>query len=233
MPQPAPARQGARPRLLDLYCHRGGMAMGYHQAGFDVVGVDLDATCAAEYPFPFIHGDAIDYLLAHGHEYDVVHGSPPCQLYTPLNAYNHKTYPDLIAPTRAAMRAVGKPYVIENVEAARREMIDPTLLCRPMFGLRMYRHRLFETSFPLAAPAHPSHVALCTRNGYLPTSERPFMTITGGRHSRAWQRAAAHAMGTPWITTIRGVCEAIPPAYATHVGQVAHTYLKVAVEVAA
>lgn len=209
---------GQRPKLLDLFCHRGGMAMGYWLAGFDVVGVDLDARCADEYPFTFVHGDAIEYLLAHGHEYDIVHASPPCQAYTPLNAYNHKTYPDLIAPTRAAMRAVGKPYVIENVEAARPEMVGPVMLCGPMFGLNIYRHRLMETSFPLTPPPHPAHTARCARNGYLPTPERPFMTITGGRHSRAWQRAAAEAMGTPWITTIRGVCEAIPPAYAQWIG---------------
>ncbi len=228
-----PPRAGTRPRVLDLFCHRGGMAMGYHQAGFDVVGVDLDASCAEEYPFTFVHGDAIEYLLAHGHEYDLIHGSPPCQAYTPLNAYNHKTYPDLIAPTRTAMRAVGRPYVIENVEAARPEMVNPVMLCGPMFGLRIYRHRLFEASFPLAPPPHPAHVARCSRNGYLPTPERPFMTITGGRHSKAWQRAAAEAMGTPWITTIRGVCEAIPPAYAKHIGQAALAMLAQAPEVAA
>ncbi|MFJ3041868.1 DNA cytosine methyltransferase [Streptomyces tendae] len=235
MTHPTPIRppRAGGPRVLDLFCHRGGMAMGYHQAGFDVVGVDLDASCAEEYPFTFVHGDAIEYLLAHGHEYDLVHGSPPCQKYTPLNAYNHKTYPDLIAPTRAAMRAIGRPYVIENVEAARPEMVDPVMLCGPMFGLRMYRHRLFEASFPLTPPPHPAHVARCTRNGYLPTPERPFMTITGGRHSKAWQRAAAQAMGTPWITTIRGVCEAIPPAYAKHIGHAALTVLARAPEVAA
>ncbi|MGA5424584.1 SAM-dependent methyltransferase [Streptomyces lavendulocolor] len=210
--------RGQKPRLLDLFCHRGGMAMGYHRAGFDVVGVDLDADCASEYPFTFVHGDAIEYLRAHGHEYDLIHASPPCQAYTPLNAYNHKQYPDLIDPTRDAMRATGRPYVIENVEAARPKMIKPVMLCGPMFRLRMYRHRLFETNFPLTQPAHPAHTALCTRNGYLPTLERPFMTITGGRHSKAWQRAAAQALDTPWITTIRGVCEAVPPAYAHWIG---------------
>ncbi|PWI41267.1 DNA cytosine methyltransferase [Streptomyces sp. ICBB 8177] len=218
-PIPIPRPRADRPRVLDLFCHRGGMAMGYHLAGFDVVGVDVDAECSTEYPFTFVHADAIDYLHAHGGEFDLIHASPPCQLYTPLNAYNHKAYPDLIAPTRQAMRAIGRPYVIENVEAARPELLDPVMLCGPMFGLRMYRHRLFETSFPLSAPVHPEHRALCTRNGYLPTEAKPFMTITGGRHSRAWQRAAAHAMGTPWITTIKGVCEAIPPGYAHWIGQ--------------
>jgi DNA (cytosine-5)-methyltransferase 1 len=192
------------------------MAMGYHLAGFDVVGVDIEAM--PEYPFTFVKGDAIEYLLEHGHEFDLIHGSPPCQAWSPLNAYNKLEYPELIGPTREAMLKVGKPHVMENVEAARAELKDPAMLCGPMFGLLMYRHRLFETSFPLATPAHPAHTALCSRNGYLPTPERPFMTITGGRHSKAWQRAAATAMGTPWITTVRGVCEAIPPAYARYIG---------------
>jgi hypothetical protein len=115
------------------------------------------------------------------------------------NAYNHKVYPDLIGPTREAFEAVGLPYVIENVEAAAPELKDPALLCGPMFGLKVYRHRLFETNWPLAVPPHPAHVERCTRNGYLPTAEKPFMSIHGGKHSKAWQRAACDAMGMPWI----------------------------------
>lgn len=125
------------------------------------------------------------------------------------------------------MRATGRPYVIENVEAAVPELHHPRLLCGPMFGLRVYRHRLFETNWELPVPPHPAHAARCARNGYPPTVERPFMTITGGRHSRAWQNAAADAMGMPWIRVpasgdikrgIREVCEAIPPAYAQWIG---------------
>lgn len=220
-----PEREPNGLRVLDLYSHRGDMGMGYYLAGFEVVGVDIDADCGAEYPFEFIHGDAIEYLLAHGHEFDLTHGSPPCQAWSPLNAYNHKVYPELIAPTRGAMRAVGRPYVIENVEAARPELVAPALLCGPMFDLKVYRHRLFETSFPLTTPDHPAHGPLCTRNGYLPTEAKPFMTITGGKHSRAWQRTAAAAMGTPWITTVKGVCEAIPPAYAEWIGRQAAAHI--------
>jgi len=102
---------------------------------------------------------------------------------------------------------------------ARDELDNPVLLCGPMCDLHMYRHRLFETSFPVGVPEHPEHRWLCTRNGYLPTADRPFMSIHGGKHSRAWQRKAAEYMGTPWITTIRGVCEAIPPAYAELIGR--------------
>lgn len=220
-----PEREPNGLTILDAYCCSGGMGMGYYLAGFDVVGVDIDPQ--PNYPFPFVQADAVQFIREHGHEFDAVHGSPPCQAYTPLNAYNHKTYPDLIAPTRDAMLSAGRPYVIENVEAAKSELMEPTLLCGPMFGLGVYRHRLFETSFGLTAPQHPAHTALCTRNGYLPTPERPFMSIHGGKHSRAWQNAAADAMGMPWIKVapggdnrlgIREVCEAIPPAYATWVG---------------
>lgn len=212
--------------VLDTFCCAGGMGMGYYLAGFEVVGVDLRPQ--PNYPFPFIQGDAIEYIRKHGHEYDLVHGSPPCQAYTPLNAYNHKTYPDLIAPTRDAMIYAGQPYAIENVEAAWPELRDPVMLCGSIFKLKMYRHRLFETSFKVRDRMHWRHVHTCTRNGYLPTRSAPFMTITGGRHSRAWQNAAADAMEMPWIKVaaggdiklgIREVCEAIPPKYAKYIGE--------------
>jgi DNA (cytosine-5)-methyltransferase 1 len=32
----------SRPVVLDLFCGAGGAAMGYHQAGFDVIGVDIE-----------------------------------------------------------------------------------------------------------------------------------------------------------------------------------------------
>ncbi|MFJ8742398.1 class I SAM-dependent methyltransferase [Embleya sp. NPDC127516] len=209
-------------RVLDLYCCGGGAARGYQLAGCHVTGVDIA-------PQPryrgdvFVRADAIEYVLEHGHRFDFVHASPPCQKHTTLNAYNHiTTYPDLIAPTRDALTAVGRPWVIENVPQA--PLLDPTILCGAMFGLRLYRHRAFETGpdWALRAPEHPAHVARCVRNGYLPTPERPFMSIHGGRHSRAWQHAACDAMRTPWLKAtgdipraIREVSEAIPPAY-TH-----------------
>jgi DNA (cytosine-5)-methyltransferase 1 len=220
--------------VLDTFCCGGGMGMGYHLAGFAVVGVDIEPQ--PNYPFPFVQADAVEFIRGHGHEYDLIHGSPPCQAYTPLNAYNHKAYPDLIGPTREAMESTGQPYVIENVEAARPEMKDPELLCGPMFDLRVYRHRLFETNWPLAAPVHKPHVALCSRNGYLPTEERPFMSVHGGKHSKAWQRAAADALSMPWLRVpdggdtkraIREVCEAIPPAYAQWIGQRAAEHIRV------
>lgn len=204
-------------RILDAFCCAGGSGYGYHLAGFDVVGVDIESQ--PNYPFEFVQGDAIAMIRDHGANFDAIHASPPCQAWSPLNAYNKKIYPELIGPTRDAILSTGRPYIIENVPTAAHELIDPILLCGPMFNLKVYRHRLFETSFQIEPPEHPEHKELCQRNGYEPTVDRPFMTISGGKHSRAWQRAARDAMETPWMETIREVCEAIPPAYTRWIGQ--------------
>ncbi|MER6508257.1 DNA cytosine methyltransferase [Nonomuraea sp. NPDC001636] len=225
---PHPVHPAAREpnglRLLDLYCCAGGAGMGYHLAGFEVTGVDIAPQ--PRYPFAFIQANALDVLedrtfLA---GFDFIHASPPCQGHSPLNAYNHKDYPDLIPATRQALRKAGRPYVIENVIQA--PLIDPVVLCGAMFGLRLYRHRAFEVGggFAFTAPPHPQHHARCVRNGYLP-SEGQFMTITGGRHSEAWRAKASEVMRVPWTRTIREVCEAIPPAYTHHIGQAIHAHL--------
>ena len=221
-----------RPRLLDLFCCGGGASWGYHEAGFDVVGVDIEPQ--PNYPFDFIQADATTFPLD---GFDAGAGSPPCQGYTPLNAYNHLAYPDLVALTRARFEAAGLPYVIENVPQAPMPLADTldgaraVVLCGPMFGLKVYRERVFELGGGayVSQPPHRDHVWLCARNGYLPTAARPFMSIHGGKHSRAWQKAAAECLGTPWLIAgpgadaltagIREVCEAIPPAYTEYVGR--------------
>lgn len=213
-------------RVLDTFCCSGGMGYGFHQAGFEVVGVDINPQ--PNYPFEFHQVDAVEYIDQHGSEFDLIHGSPPCQDYSNLNAYNRKEYPRLIEPVREAMIKSGVPYLLENVESAASHLVNPITLCGTMFGLGVYRHRVFEVSFDLDAPDHPQHVERCARNGYLPTADKTFMTITGGAHSRAWQNAACEAMGMPWISVlpggnikrgIREVCEAIPPAYAEWIGR--------------
>lgn len=228
MPVMARSRNPGRPRLLDLFCCGGGAGEGYRRAGFGVVGIDIAPQ--PNYPFVFGCADALSVLRdllrgvpivfgSHGaidlSMVDAIHASPPCQAYSPLNAYNHKTYPDLVDETRDLLIATGLPYAIENVTQA--PLRDPMVLCGGMFGLRVYRHRAFESNVPMTAPAHPKHVARCVRNGYLPTPKQ-HMTISGGKHSQAWRAKAAEVMGVPWTKTIREVCEAIPPAYTQHVG---------------
>ncbi|GIW60772.1 MAG: hypothetical protein KatS3mg087_1838 [Patescibacteria group bacterium] len=155
-----------RPKLLDLFCGAGGAGMGYHLAGFDVTGVDIKPQ--PSYPFRFVQADAFEFLEEFGHEYDVIHASPPCQAHTPVrninkNLYNRDRYPDLIEQTRSALRETGKIYVIENVVGA--PLVNPILLCGEMFGLRVFRHRLFEVNRFILAPPHPKHSRTSTSFG--------------------------------------------------------------------
>ena len=219
--------------LLDLYCSRGGASKGYADAGFEVIGVDIEPQ--PNYPFDFIEADALaflDALIMDGKTgfFDVYAGSPPCQAHTPLHALQSEkakaSYVDLIDPTRRRLKAIGAPYVIENVVQAPLE--NPVTLCANTFGLKLYRHRNFETNWPLSGRTHIKHVERCQRAGYMPTSERPFMSIHGrnGHNSKAWVAKAAEYMQVPWMAgDLNGVCEAIPPAYTSFIGVQLMEYL--------
>ncbi|MFJ8589538.1 SAM-dependent methyltransferase [Streptomyces sp. NPDC093595] len=185
--------------------------MGLYLAGFDVTGVDLSPQ--PRYPFPFIQGDAIEYIRAHGHEYDLIAGSPPCQRYSATQRIRGREHPDLIGPTRKAMQSTGRPWVIENVEDARPELRDPVTLCGAMFGLHTYRHRLFEASFPLAVPPHPRHLYPTVKMGR-PLREGDWYHAVGNFSNVPYVRAD---MGVTWMSR-DGVRECIPPAYTRFIG---------------
>ena len=158
-------------RLLDLFCGGGGAAMGYHRAGFDeIVGVDIAPQ--PRYPFEFVQADALEFLAEHGHDYDVIHASPPCQGYSIMHNLpwlRGRDYPLLILPAIEMLEALGKPYVVENVMGARHGSatlrkrgleahgLKAGWLCGGMFGLPFYRHRLFATNWFWLAPGHPKH----------------------------------------------------------------------------
>jgi DNA (cytosine-5)-methyltransferase 1 len=188
-------------RLLDLYCGAGGTAVGYHRAGFEVVGVDIDPQ--PNYPFEFVQMDAFEYLdlrVRWDVAFDAVHASPPCQHYANVTRWrgDPNTHPALIAPIRAALRATGLPYVIENVRTT--ALHDPFVLCGSTFGLAVRRHRYFESNV-----AVPFLTLACDHDGRL-----PFM------HKN--ERAYADAMGCDWMTA-REARQAIPPAYTEFIGR--------------
>lgn len=205
-------------RLLDLYCGAGGCAAGYHRAGFsEIVGVDIAPQ--KRYPFEFHRGDAIEYAAKYGAGFDAIHASPPCQSYTALRSLHpNKQYPDLVAQTRSVLAAIGKPWVIENVPGA--PLRNPLVLCGTMFGLRVYRHRLFETSFPVIDPIpHPVHVVRAGAPGTKGGRGRKahylaggFVTVVGNVGSYC-----GPAMGIDWMTGDE-LSQAIPPAYTQYVG---------------
>jgi DNA (cytosine-5)-methyltransferase 1 len=193
--------------LLDLFCCAGGAAMGYHHAGFQVVGVDHKAQ--PHFPFEFYQADALEYLRENGERFDVIHASPPCQRYscaTPIAT--RCTHPDMIAETRAALQSVGKPYVIENVRGAVRLLRSPIMLCGTMFGLRVRRHRYFEIHPRIAPPI------LGCDHSFHP------VVISGSAHGRGEAKVPEmkKAMGVEWMAVRREVREAIPPAFTEYIG---------------
>ncbi|MFB7845454.1 SAM-dependent methyltransferase [Streptomyces sp. NPDC002466] len=199
--------------------------MGYHLAGLDVTGIDLAPQ--PRNPLPFIQADAISFVREHGHEFDFIHASPPCQRYSRAQKIQHREHPDLIAPTRAALEATGRPWVIENVEEAARELRNPVTLCAAAFGMRTYRHRLFETGggFTFTPPPHPAHQAPLTKMGR-PRANGHFAHYIGNFSGVAEARTD---MGVPWMNR-DGIRECIPPAYTQHI---ATAFLASRLEVAA
>lgn len=189
--------------------------MGYHRAGFEVVGVDIDPQ--PHYPFKFYQADALTFPFD---GFDVIHASPPCQDYSDLKYRTKREYPRLIVPTRERLIAWGGPYVIENVEGA--PLNDPIMLCGTMFaGLRVLRHRLFESNVSLMAPPHSrGHPLVFTHDkrkahyGKLNQSTA-FVQVTGGGNATVANKA--DAMGIDWMTGAE-LNEAIPPAYTEWIG---------------
>lgn len=211
-----------RPRLLDLFCCDGGCSMGYYNAGFDVTGVDIIPRLS--YPFPFIEADAMEVMAdtAFLSSFDIVHASPPCQRYS-VAAHangNAETHPDLVPPTREALRAWGGNYIIENVEGA--PMDHALLVCGWAMGLKhIKRHRLFESNLPLMSPG-----CLCPFGdtvsvfGHSGEDRRKATKAAHGGMRKHVPLAEVHQlMGVPWITNRDAVSEAIPPAYTQYLGE--------------
>lgn len=201
----------SKPRLLDLYCCQGAASAGYVAAGFDVVGIDLFPQ--PRYPYHFNQGDAVEFLLEYGHHFDAVHASPPCQRFSKAQRIQKREHPDLIGPTREVLLELGLPYVIENVEDARDELIDPITLCGASFGLHTYRHRLFESNLTLEVPEHAAHVKKTVKMGRA-VKPGDFYHAVGNFSNVEYIR---QDMQVPWMNR-DGIRECIPPAYTEFIG---------------
>lgn len=210
-------------RLLDLFCCEGGAGEGYRRAGFEVVGVDNKPR--PYHPGQFVQADAVSYVSQHGHLYDAIHASPPCQKF--INGGNSGIVSeqgervDLITPIRAAIEKLGKPYVIENVPGAVRvgALRCDVLLCGSMFDeLAVQRHRAFELG-----GWDWGRLLLMPRCVHA----KPVVGVYGHPHGKAgaWPgmlpgtlESWRAAMNMPWASA-EGLAEAIPPAYTECIGR--------------
>lgn len=201
-----------RPLLLDLYCGAGGSAVGYHRAGFDVIGVDNRPQ--QNYPFDFIQDDAIGYLSRNGEYFDAIHASPPCQDHSKLRNATKRLHgtADLLPQTRILLEQTGLPWVIENVPGA--PMRADFRLCGCQFALPgLRRERWFETSW----------------NGFemrSPCSHTDQLVTVSGHGAQGWeykkgrrttQEDRKRAMGIDWMNRDE-LAQAIPPAFTAYIG---------------
>ncbi len=224
-----------KPRLLDAFCGEGGAGVGYARAGFDVFGVDTARARLRRYPFDHAVGDAVEFILTHGHEFDAIHASPPCTGYsrgTAAVADRLDRYDRLIDATRAALEHVGRPYVIENVEDARPELRSPITLCWTHFrqpgsvldtdgtALWMRRHRCFETSWPTMLPAgcaHPKGMQCAGAYGGARRDKVEARTIRKGGYVPSAD-VMASLLDIDWMSE-KGLQLSIPPAYTDWIGR--------------
>ena len=226
----------SRPRLLETHGCQGGAHAGYTKAGWDVTGVDINDAHAKYYPGQLIIADAATYIREHGHEYDAIHTSPPCQWYTRGNAKGRATgnskWSRSIPPIREALETTGRPYVIENVTDAAWDMHNPVALCGCMFDLNtldvdlmrihLKRERMFETNWRLVAPRPCDHSKIEWWAGAYGGARRD-------RHEAKYVRKGGYVpknkdvvkalLGIEHDMTWNGLFESLPPAYTEHVGQ--------------
>lgn len=243
-----------RPLLYDVFAGAGGCSAGYVRAGFRVVGIDNrpQPRYLASGAEDFMQMDAFDFFNAYQRgefpEASAFHCSPPCQGYSRMRHLpwlKDKVYPLLIDQTRRALTATGALWVIENVEDA--PLLNGITLCGTMFGLRVYRHRKFESNVLLLAPPHHPHKVVVGSGRMLNERAKPNADgsvslpskgsrINGLRGNTEMRTVAGHfsdvddahrAMGVDFQMTRDELAQAIPPAFTCHVGSQLLTALAV------
>lgn len=207
-------------KLIDLFCCAGGASVGYERAGFtEITGVDI--VPQKNYPFDFVQADALEYIKEHGHEYDFIHASPPCQASSLIskgtNAERLEQYQQLIPETRAALEATGKPYCIENVQGA--EMRRDLTLCGEYFGLGVIRHRWFELNWQCEQPPHMKHRGRVAGLRHGVWYEGPYFAVYGRGGGKGSPQQWQQAMDIHWTHLQRELAEMLPPAYCEYIGK--------------
>lgn len=221
--------------ILDTYCKAGGAGEGYANAGFTVVGVDIQPQ--KNYPYEFHQSDAVEFINKYGKDFDAIHASPPCQLFTRSTAYlrnEGKMYPDLIEPTRLAIYQTGRPGIMENVPQA---PVRPDLILRgDLFGLKVIRKRHFELiNFFMMNPCFPKLKGSVVNGDYVSIYGKGAWKKSGsGKGRRAtvpiWRKKTIretwqYAMGINHFMTDVELSESIPPAYTEYIGKYLIEYL--------
>ena len=204
-------------RALDLFCGAGGATKGLQLAGFHVTGVDQAAQpryCGDA----FIRADALTVPLA---GYDFIWASPPCQAYCALrHLHPDRRYPDLIAAVRERLIASGVRWTIENVPGA--PLLKPTMLCGSAFGLRVRRHRLFESNWfwfndKVCLHGRQGRPIDVSGTGGRRINRRP--NDHGGNTNKPRNLAEARqAIGIDWAVRAE-LAQAIPPAFSLYIAQ--------------
>jgi DNA (cytosine-5)-methyltransferase 1 len=227
--------------IYDLFSGAGGAAAGYADAGFTVIGFDLAPQ--PNYPFEFYQVDFLDVLHqldSYGRAWELpepsaVHSSPPCHDYststgTDRRARGEKGTAWMLPEVRERLGGLGLPYVIENVEGARKHMIDPVRLCGSSFGMDIRRHRYFEANWPLTAPPC-DHAWQTPRFRSLMWKNRQAGKLASvvGVHGHLqypgeWE-IRQRAMGIDWMTNDE-LCESIPPTFTKHIGDQLMAHLR-------
>jgi DNA (cytosine-5)-methyltransferase 1 len=191
--------------------------MGYHRAGFEVVGVDIEPQPA--YPFEFHQGDALAYLAEHWQEFDAIHASPPCQASTALTKGTNKgrLYVNLIPATRELLASIPLPSVIENVQGS--DLRRDLTLCGEMFGLGVIRHRYFEArNWTPMQPEHRKHRGRVAGYRHGEWFDGPYFAVYGEGGGKGTVAQWQEAMGIDWTDSRKHIAEAIPPAYTRFIG---------------
>ena len=205
----------------------GGASKGYADAGFEVTGIDIKKQ--KRYPYEFIQADCLEILqdLDYLRTFDVIAASPPCQTHSRTKHLRDAqggttTKIDLIQQTREALIASRKPYVIENVPGA--PLINPIQMCGSYFGLKVRRHRLFESNLKLIGSGckHKEQGKPVGIYGAMNDTAQGLDKTTGkyviGGSTAKTIEEAREAMGIDWM--IWGeIVEAIPPRYTYEIGK--------------